>query len=469
MLAAARSTAGFPTARIQSRSGGLPVEVTLVAQLGHGAGDRLCRQAEARQRGHGSFADALDEPAATLAATNIPGGETTALHSFAVGPQGHPFHRHAGHRVFTAVAGSGGAQLRFSTVADAQLHLQPRAFVDALHYVDIPPDCLFTVRFGGGTWHQFAPLRAASSHPTLFALSCHTNELDGIHDAALRRQVDEGRASIHDLTELLPPSVAQYLQAQPLRHAEVPTLSLSLGERPDSLLGKMCTVVRRVAGRLRGVTAACRCHVAGFVGRRGHVVSELPNAPADSLLARQLTERFEHEDTFLLVLHDYRRSGNLATSLLADVLEGFLHNRPTGVSWLMRLRNLLVLPLRLRTSPLGCPASSLLSSDGGRLFCGRFPVLDQLVDPLGQRAEVLLGADDRHLRFRSCVGVRFVGDDAHITLGTRVQYRNRFGRFYMSAIDRVHRGYISPAMLGMAVEHAQRRLHGVEASTVLAF
>jgi hypothetical protein len=39
----------------------------------------------------------------------------------------------------------------------------------------------------------------------------------------------------------------------------------------------------------------------------------------------------------------------------------------------------------------------------------------------------------------------------------------------MSVIDRVHRAYISPTMLAMAVEHAQRRLHPVEESTVLAF
>ena len=121
MPATARSTASFPTARLASRAGGLPVEVTLIAQLGHGAGDRICRESAARQRGHTRFADALDEPAATLAATDIGSGETTALHSFAVGPQGHPFHRHAGHRVFTAVSGSGGAQLRFCTASDAQV------------------------------------------------------------------------------------------------------------------------------------------------------------------------------------------------------------------------------------------------------------------------------------------------------------------------------------------------------------
>ena len=462
------ATASFPTARIASRAGGLPVEVTLIAQLGPGAGDSLCREAEARQRGHGSFADALDEPAATLAATDINRGETTALHSFAVGAQGHPFHRHAGHRVFTAVSGSGGAQLRFSTVRDTELAAAPRAFVDALHYVDIPPDSMFTVRFGGGTWHQFAPLLADSSHPTLFALSCHTNEIGGIDDAALLAQVGEGRANIHHLTELLPRPVLDFLSAHPLRHTEVPTLALSLHERPGSLLGKVCGAVRRVAGKLRSLTAECRCRVEGFVSRRGHAVVELPQPIDGSLLDRQFTERFDHQDTFLLVLHDVAASGRTASALLADVLEGFLANRPVGVSWLMGLRNALVAPLRLRTSPLGCPASSLLSADRSRLFAGRYPVLEQSIDARG-RAEVLLGADDRHLRFRSSVSVRFVGNDAHITLGTRVQCRNAFGRFYIAAIDRVHRAYVSPTMLSMAVDHAQRRLHALEGSTVLAF
>ena len=469
MPATARSTASFPTARLASRAGGLPVEVTLIAQLGHGAGDRICGESAARQRGHSRFADALDEPAATLAATDIDSGETTALHSFAVGPQGHPFHRHAGHRVFTAVSGSGGAQLRFCTASDAQVRIAPRAFVEALHYVEIPPDCMFTVRFGGGTWHQFAPLRPACSHPTLFALSCHTNELGGIGDTALRARVGEGNASIHDLTELLPQAVLDYLGAHPVSDEDVPTLTLSLNERPGSFLGRVCGVVRGTAGKLRGLTAACRCHVAGFVGRRGNTVVELPHPPEGSLLTRQYTERFEHQDTFLLVLHGARASGKPAAALLADVLEGFLSNRPIGVSWLMRLRNLLVMPLRLRTSPLGCPASSLLSANRSRLFAGKYPVFEQAIDPRGLAAEVLLGADDRHLRFRSSVGLRFVGNDAHVTLGTRVQCRNRFGRFYIAAIDRVHRAYVSPIMLAMAVEHAQRCMESVEESTALAF
>lgn len=469
MFATARATASFPTARIASRSGGLPIEVTLIAQLGHGAGDRLCREAEARQRGHASFADALDEPAATLATTDVARGETTALHSFAVGAQGHPFHRHAGHRVFTAVSGSGGVQLRFSTVSDAQLSASPRAFVDAMHNVNIPADCLFTVRFGGLTWHQFAPLRPEAAHPTLFALSCHTNELGGLDDPALRERVGAGGATIHDLTELLPPPVADYLSAHAAELAEIPTLSLSLNERPGSLLSAICARVRGFAGRVRGLTAACRCRVAGFVARRGHAVVELPRPPDGSLLERQYRERFDHQDTFQLVLPGAGTGGMTASALLADVLDGFLSNRPVTVSWLMSLRNFLVRPLRLRTSPLGCPVSSLLSTNREHLFAGKYPVLDTLVDPRGQRAEVLLGADDRHLRFRSSVGVQFVGTDALITMGTRVQCRNRFGRFYMFAIDGVHRAYVSPTMLGMAVDHAQRRAHGADASTVLAF
>ena len=46
-----------------------------------------------------------------------------------------------------------------------------------------------------------------------------------------------------------------------------------------------------------------------------------------------------------------------------------------------------------RTSPLGCPASSLLSADRSRLFAGKYPVLDQLMDPRGLAAEVLVSGN----------------------------------------------------------------------------
>ena len=462
-----RPARGFPTARIEPCGGGLPVEVSLVAQLGHGAGDDLFRQTGKRQHGQAGFIDALDEPSASIAATDFARGESTALFSFAVGPECHPFHRHAGHRVFTAVSGSGGARLCFSSASPASMQASPAAFVDALHHVDIPPDCLFTVRFGGGTWPRFLPLE--QGHPALFALSCHTDERGGIDDPALVALVASGKADIPSLTELLPETVLAHLHAHPPCAGKIPTIALSLEGPPGGLLDSGCSVVRRAAGRLRGLAAAWP-NTGGTPARRGRAVTELASPPAGSLLSSQLSEGFEHDDSFELVLHAANLRGQLASDLLADVLEGFLANRPAGVSWLMRLRNVLVRPLRLRTSPLGCPVSSLLSPNRDKLFAGRYPVLDQAIDPRGRHAQVLLGADDRHLRFRSCVGVRISGNEARITLGTRVQARNGFGRFYMACIEGVHRRYVSPAMLCLAVEHAQRRLHPTtDASTAVAF
>ena len=50
-----------------------------------------------------------------------------------------------------------------------------------------------------------------------------------------------------------------------------------------------------------------------------------------------------------------------------------------------------------------------------------------------------------------------------VTLATRVQYLNWFGRLYMALIDGVHRGYIAPTMLRLAVDHAVRALRAEDA------
>lgn len=455
MHALIQPTSGFPMARIPSKHGGPSVEVCLVAQLSPGSGDRLFASASAHQRGHASFVDALDEPSARLFDIDPERGECSSMYSFAVDAGGHPFHRHAGPRVFTAISGSGGAHLRFSTTGDEALQDDPRAFLDSLHVVDIPPDSLFTVRFGGGTWHQFAPRRAGSPHPVLFALSCHTDELGGIVDPELAAVVRRGDADIPTLTELLPKPVQQVLDAQPFQHLRVAATTLSLHAAPDTLALRACARIRESLGRLRRRLAGA--HIpAGFIGRRyRHAAVSLTAVPDDSLLARQFGEGFHHQDMVALLLPaDANRH---AEALLADVLEGFLVNRPVGVSWLMRLRNALVRPLRLRRSSLGCPVSSLLSQDRDRLFAGRYPVLGQRVSPDGRRAEVLLGADDRHLSFRSCVGVEHAGESLRITLGTRVRCRNAFGRAYMAIIEGTHRRYIAPVMLEMAVAHALQR------------
>ena len=458
MVTQAESVSSFPGVKIASHCGGLPVEVSLIAQLGHGSGNQLYAGALHRQRAHRDFVDQLDEPSTRLAAADFSKGENSALFSFAVGAQGHPFHRHAGHRVFTAVSGSGGAQLRFSTASQEQIDSDPRSFISALRYIDIPPDCLFTVRFGGGTWHQFASRNDRARHPVFFALSCHTNELGGELSEAARASVLSGNAGIATLTELLPEAVTELLRREPIPHAQIPTTCLSLDAPPGTLAYHLHRVMRCFAGLFRGALGALQ-DVHGFVsgGNRQLVVEELSRLPQDSLLQEQLPERHDHQDIFQLTVRGQGYSRLSSQQVLAEVLEGFLVARPAGVSGLMRLRNVLVGPLKLRTSPLGCPVSSLLSQQQENLFAGRYPVLDARTYSDDLRSQVVLGADDRHLVFRSCVGVQIISDSQiDFTLGTRVRYRNLFGRLYMSLIDRVHRGYIAPAMLRNAVASASR-------------
>jgi hypothetical protein len=171
MPGSTRTSCSFPSIQLPAHDGGGPVEVTLIAQLGIGAGDVLVSDASQRQRHHPAFIDALDEPSARLGGMHLQHGDASSLYSFVVGAGGHPFHRHAGPRMFTAIAGSAGAELRFASASDRQLADDPAHFLRSLRRVRIPPDCLFTVRFGGGAWHQFASNSPA--HPALFALSCH--------------------------------------------------------------------------------------------------------------------------------------------------------------------------------------------------------------------------------------------------------------------------------------------------------
>lgn len=455
MQSQARAVATFPSARLPSRSGGLPVEVTLISQMGHGSGDQLVASAAARQRAHQDFVDALDEPSAKLGGTDFDHGDATSLYSFVVGAKGHPFHRHAGHRVFTAVSGSGGVRLRFSDATPDQLANDPGSFLGTLRHVDIPPDCLFSVRFGGDTWHQFVSLHPQCGHPALFALSCHTNELGGNLSPDTQQQVRTNAATIPSLTELLPPAVQQWLD-DASHQLDVPTIALSLDAPAGSLQSWICRVVRGAAGRARHAWTHYR-RAGGFATERGgqHTVVQFAEPAMDSLLREQLPTSHQHQDMFVLVFDDTRANRASATEWLAALLEGFLANPPTGVSYLMALRNVLVKPLGLRTSPLGCPVSSLLGSSPGPRFLERFPVIDQRIDNDGTFAQVILGADDKHLRFRSCVAVRKLGPGRfELSLGTRVACTNLFGHVYMAAIDRLHRSYISPALLRRAAEHA---------------
>ena len=455
MLTSTQAVKTFPSVRIASHAGGLPVEVSLISQMGIGSGDALIAGAMARQRGHGDFMDELDEPSVRLGGMDLQRGDSTSLYSFAVGEGGHPFHRHAGHRVFTAVSGSGGAQLRFSTASPAQIEADPGHFVRALQQVNIPPDSLFVVRFGGETWHQFVPLDRRRGHPALFALSCHTDELGGNLDDALRERVAANQANIPTLTEVLPVQLRELLAR--LDATQLPTIALSLHEAPTSLQARACAMTRRLVGPVRALLARWRTP-RGFLANNGggRTVVEHAAPEAGSLLRWQLLDQPVHEDSFTVDLPAAEVDGASSATLLAAVLEGFLENRPLAVSRLMAFRNVVVKPLGLRTSPLGCPVSSLLIDPScSQLFVGRFPVLQMRESRDGRRAEVILGADDKHLRFRSCVGVlRHPDGSATVSLGTRVRTTNLFGAIYMALIDRTHKRYVSPSMLRLAVDHA---------------
>jgi hypothetical protein len=455
-------TATFPFVALPTGAGRVPVEVSLVARLAHGAGDKLYYESALRQGRHGRFIDALDEPSAKLGNTDLGRGDATALYSFGVGHRGHPFHRHAGHRVFTAVSGSGGALLRFSSATPQELERDPGAFVRAMHVVSVPPDCLFTVRFSGETWHQFVSQDVRGRHPAFFALSTHTNELGGDLSDDLRRRVMADDGDIPSLTELLPERVLQHLAAAPAALARVPVTALSLHDRPGGLLEAACRRVRSLAGRLH------RWRIEHGV-RPGYVsevdaarVSESATLAPDSLLRDALRDRvIHHEDRFTLALAMRGAPALDAASWLAAVLEGFLANRPRGVSRLMAWRNVLVRPLGLRTSPLGCPVSSLLSTSDGPRFAGRFPVHAFDVSADGRTAQVILGADDRHLVFRSCVAVRLQDDGGvEFELSNRIAHRNLFGRFYVAVIDWPHRKFVAPAMLAHAIDAARQSRSG---------
>ncbi len=456
MLHLTRITETFPSVHIPNNAGGVPVEVTLIAQLGHGAGNHLFAHVASRQKGHAEFIDELDEPSVKIGGTNFPLGDTTSLYSFVVGPRGHPFHKHAGHRIFTAVSGSGGSQLRFSTVTSEEMQKDPHKFIEHMHFINIPPDCLFTVRFGGETWHQFWPLSKNSLHPVFFALSCHTDELGGNLSDELKKKIIANEANIPAFTEVLPPEVAKLINARSFQQEMVPTTTLSLDAPAGTVHRKVCDSFRSGMGLLRGAWGAWYGS-GGYVSRTDltKIVTELESLPENSLLKEHLAEDvIDHEDTFLLTVKGPDFSDLKASRLLELMLEGFLMNAPRGVSRLMLIRNILVKPLGLRTSPLGCPVSSLLSNDTRNLFAGQYPVLDQRINQEDTLAEVILGANDKHLRFRSCISVEIANESQiKITLGTRVNCRNAFGKFYMSVINQVHKRYISPTMLRRAADY----------------
>lgn len=450
------SQAAFPAVSIPVSDDGPPVEVHLIAQLGIGAGTALVRRAARRQAAHPGYVDELDEPSLKLSGIHLASGDRSSLYSFVVESGGHPFHAHAGPRMFTALSGSDGAQLRFSGLSQSRAEQDPDAFARSLRLVDIPPDCLFTVRFGSSVWHQFAPLIEGSRHPVLFALSCHPDELYGIEDPELARQIMHDRADIPTLTRLLPIGAGNAAAAALRQSDELQRTLLSLQGPTATWRRALCAVTRSQVGWLRALASRWIAPI-GSRHTNGPAVIASHQIPSASLVTRYFNpEVVHHEDHFACTLQDSNLAQLGATELMDRLLNAFVSRPPRGITLLMRLRNALVMPLKLRRSHLGCPISSLGNSSTATRFRGRHPVRAQESDPQNRHVQVMLGADDRHLAFRTNVAVE-IGDDDTVTvsLSNRVSCHNGFGRFYMAVIDQVHRRYISPKLLRTAIGHIQ--------------
>ena len=243
---------------------GLPIEVVLIGQIGHGGGTALVQQVKQRQQKHVTFINELDEPSAKIFNTSLhsqqqqqqslsevtPVEDKTAVYTFSV-DHSHPFHRHEGHRVFTAVTGSSGCYLRFSTATTDELNRDPSSFFSQLSQVQIPGDCIFTLRFNGKVWHQFAAKEKTS--PAFFAISVHTDETGGQLSAELQSKVRANESSIASLTELVPDQVQQLMSKDQKGIFEtIPTYQLSLEPGgPSSFRDWYCRVYRSTMGVLR--------------------------------------------------------------------------------------------------------------------------------------------------------------------------------------------------------------------------
>ena len=104
---------------------------------------------------------------------------------------------------------------------------------------------------------------------------------------------------------------------------------------------------------------------------------------------------------------------------------------PGWINALLRLRNMIVAPLGLKTSG---------AKEKARETIGLFPVLSETPDRL------IAGFNDKHLDFRVVVDVATFPDNQQVTATTLVLTHNLLGRVYLSIILPFHR-LIVPAML----------------------
>jgi hypothetical protein len=213
-----------PLLEVSIRTGAksLPIELRVIGRLPAGAGRFLLANALEQQRRHPEFVDEFNEPSARIGRTDFARDDATAVYTFGVARRDLVFHRHAGHRVITAISGSAGCLLKFSLCGPEEARLDPWAFFSQLYVVRMAPDRLFTLRFSGTVYHQFGPL--AGGADAFFAVSVHTDEAGGL-TGPLREAVLADAGNIPLLTEPAPDAV-QALLHTPAAHRAATVVDL---------------------------------------------------------------------------------------------------------------------------------------------------------------------------------------------------------------------------------------------------
>jgi hypothetical protein len=164
------------------------------------------------------------------------------------------------------------------------------------------------------------------------------------------------------------------------------------------------------------------------------LTAEAPSGvAADALAADSLTRgalpEVDYVDVFAIQVPPGATLDALARRLLGQP--------PYLVRALLRVRDGLVGPLGLKTSPRGAPRDGALQP-GERV--GPFQVLARRPE------ELLLGEDDRHLDFRVCLRLSGKG---WASLATLVRFRNGWGRAYFALVRPFH-ALVVKAMLRRA-------------------
>lgn len=161
---------------------------------------------------------------------------------------------------------------------------------------------------------------------------------------------------------------------------------------------------------------------------KGRVHEVAPEVDADALLAGA-----QFIDAFRVDI------GAAAVNARQASIRMVLH-WPRWIDALLRLRNILVRPLGLKTSGEGEPAP------GGMI--GLFPVLSETPKRL------VAGFDDSHLDFRIVVDVSGDAASRQVTSTTLVRTHGLLGRTYLALIMPFHK-LVVRGMMGRIVEPAR--------------